>query len=201
MRRLGRRGGLAGGPARARALSPAQRSAIARAAARARWSGRVIPSDRRADLASFVAHYGSTVTPLPADAPLSTLAISAVSRSRRDASLARMLPVFLWRVRKRLDLDGLVELASQRGEVRALGFFLTAAAELGHTRRFDRALAALRARADPRRVDYFFAGTARDPLARMAADLNTPAQAKRWGLRMNVGWDSFASHFRKTANL
>lgn len=35
---LGRLGGLAGGPARARALSPARRSEISRKAARVRWS-------------------------------------------------------------------------------------------------------------------------------------------------------------------
>ena len=34
---LGRRGGLRGGPARAEALSPEQRKAIARRAANARW--------------------------------------------------------------------------------------------------------------------------------------------------------------------
>lgn len=34
---LGRRGGLKGGPARARKLTPARRSEIARAAAQARW--------------------------------------------------------------------------------------------------------------------------------------------------------------------
>lgn len=35
---MGKRGGLKGGPARAAALSPEQRSKIARKAARARWS-------------------------------------------------------------------------------------------------------------------------------------------------------------------
>lgn len=35
---LGRRGGLKGGPARAKALSAAKRKAIARKAASARWS-------------------------------------------------------------------------------------------------------------------------------------------------------------------
>ena len=37
---LGRRGGLKGGKARAKALTPEQRSEIARKAARARWSKR-----------------------------------------------------------------------------------------------------------------------------------------------------------------
>ena len=37
---LGRRGGLKGGKARAKALSPKKRAAIARKAARARWTKR-----------------------------------------------------------------------------------------------------------------------------------------------------------------
>lgn len=37
---LGRRGGLKGGPARAKALSAAKRKAIAKTAAAARWKGR-----------------------------------------------------------------------------------------------------------------------------------------------------------------
>jgi hypothetical protein len=37
---LGRKGGLKGGPARARKLTPKQRSAIARKAALARWAER-----------------------------------------------------------------------------------------------------------------------------------------------------------------
>lgn len=37
---LGRRGGLKGGPARAKKLSAAKRSAIARKAAKARWKGK-----------------------------------------------------------------------------------------------------------------------------------------------------------------
>jgi hypothetical protein len=37
---LGRRGGLRGGPARASALTPAKRRAIAKKAAAARWHGR-----------------------------------------------------------------------------------------------------------------------------------------------------------------
>jgi len=37
---LGRQGGLKGGPARAERLTPEERSAIARKAARARWAAR-----------------------------------------------------------------------------------------------------------------------------------------------------------------
>jgi hypothetical protein len=35
----------------------------------------------------------------------------------------------------------------------------------------------------------------------MAADLATPDEARRWGLLMNVPWESFASCFAKAAPL
>src|SRR6185436_14021997 len=67
MAALGRRGGLLGGPARARALTPMRRATIARNAARSRWSRPVLSEDGRLDLAALVAHGGSSVAraPLP----------------------------------------------------------------------------------------------------------------------------------------
>jgi len=49
---LGRLGGLAGGPARARSLTPERRRSIASQAARARWS-RGAPSTTNLDVAVF----------------------------------------------------------------------------------------------------------------------------------------------------
>jgi hypothetical protein len=201
MRQLGRRGGLLGGRARAGALTPARRSAIARRAAQARWSKRLLVPGQTADLASFVAHYGSAVASLPPPADLETLALRAVARSRRDSALARMLPVFMWRVRHELDLDRLVVVASRKGQAQELGFFLEAAARLGHSNTYDLALAQLRRSARGAKPRYFFHGTGTRPFERMAADVETPPLARQWGLLMNVGWDSFSSYFRKSARL
>src|SRR5205814_9977687 len=103
MQSLGRKGGLAGGPARARALPPQRRVEIARRAARARWS-RVVQTGGRPishyQLVSFVAHHGSAVARGPRASQLETLAVRALQASRRDSALARMLPVFFWRLRE-----------------------------------------------------------------------------------------------------
>jgi hypothetical protein len=139
--------------------------------------------------------------PLPPDADLERLATRAVTASRRDPALARMLPVFFWRVRNLLDLERLADMAERQGQVPYLGFFLQAAAELGRTRRFAAILGRLRGQLRPTRPRYFFLARADRPFERMAADLSTPAQAWRWGLRMNMGWDSFADHFHKAASL
>src|SRR6266849_2609438 len=103
MRALGRRGVLAGGRARARALTPSRRIAIARQAAQSRWTMPVLVIDRRprdhAELVAFVAHYGADVARSKVTCSLEDVALRAVLASRRDPVLARMVPVFFWRVR------------------------------------------------------------------------------------------------------
>jgi len=201
MAALGRKGGLVGGPARARALSPSRRSAIARNAARARWSKPLASADARADLASLVAHCGSSVSRVPPPRHLETQVLRAVKASRRDSALARMVPVFLWRMRGRLDLRKLAREALRQREGPALGFFLEATSRLGRGRPFDEALAGLRASARPDRPSHFFRGTGRRPLERTAAERATPAVARRWGLLMNMPWESFAAYFAKASRL
>src|SRR5262245_36751102 len=146
MASLGRKGGRAGGPARARRLAPARRASIARQAARARWSKTVFSQDARLDLASLVAHAGSSVAPAARPAGLEALLLRAVRASRRDAALLRMLPVFVWRQRQHLDLAAVMTQA-RPGDRGALGFVLELTSVLGRTRRFDSVLRRLRARA------------------------------------------------------
>lgn len=202
---LGRRGGLVGGHSRALVLSPTRRSEIAKGAARARWSKQVTLSGRPrtpAQLAAFVAHYGSKVSRGVFVDDLEGIVLAAVDRSRRDSALARMLPVFLWRVRDQLDSTALAKRAKRRKRsARALGFFLELAGELGRSRAFDRAVAALRTHARHARPTYFFAGTEKRPFERLVALESTSPQARRWGLRMNMPVDSFASYFEKAARL
>lgn len=201
MAALGKKGGRVGGPARARALPPSRRSAIARSAARARWSRPVLSRSGRLDLAALVAHAGSSVARVPLPRRLEAEVVRAVEMSRRDSALARMLPVFLWRVRDRLDQAALVRQAERKREGPALGFFLETASKLGASRVFDEALVGLRATARPKRPSYFFLGSDERPWEKAAAERNTPAVARRWGLLMNMPWESFASYFEKAADL
>jgi hypothetical protein len=201
MAALGRKGGRRGGPARARALAPARRTAIARKAARVRWSRPVVDEHASLDLASLVAHFGSSVADVRPPRRLEEAVVGAVEASRRDAALARMLPVFLWRTRHRLDLPALVGHAQRRRVGAALGFFLEAAACLGGRPVFDHALGPLRAASGGGRPSYFFRGTEKRPFERAAADRATPPLARRWGWLMNMPWDSFAGYFAKVAKL
>ena len=179
---------------------------IAREAARTRWSKPLLVIDRsprdHGELLAFVAHYGTRVARTTSTCGLERVALRAVEASQRDPALARMLPVFLWRVRDKLHLDEMVARArKKRGMAPALGYFLELTAQLGSWRGFDGAVAKLRTHARPERPRYFFRETARNPFEAMAADERTPEEARRWGLLTGTPTDSFATHFRKTAHL
>lgn len=205
MKALGRRGGLVGGRARARALSRARRVAIAREAARSRWSQPALVIDRsprdHGELLSFVAHYGSTVARTTTRCSVENVVVRALEAGRRDPALARMLPVLLWRARGTLDMRKLLARARKRGLAPALGYFLELTARLGSWRGFDAAVRQLRVHARPGAPEYYFHQTARNPFEAMAAEERTPVEARRWGLLTGTPTDSFESHFRKTAGL
>ena len=201
MAALGKRGGLVGGRARARALAPSRRRAIARQAARARWSKPVLPKEARLDLVTLVAHLGASVARIPPPRDLEARVVRAIEASHRDSALARMLPVLLWRMRHRLDLPRLVRRAGRQGEGPALGFFLETAGKLGRSPVFDEALVHLRRSLRAARPTYFFHGTARRLFEHAVTEQRTPEVARRWGLLMNMPWESFASHFEKTGRL
>ena len=66
------------------------------------------------------------------------------------------------------------------------------------TQGFDINIAGTHAGSPP---TYFFHGAARRPFERAAADRATPPLARRWGLLMNMPWESFSSHFSRAARL
>lgn len=129
MRALGRRGGLRGGPARAKKLDAHQRSEIARDGAAARWKPTVImlgmPEDLD-ELRCFVAQYGNGHARAENCDPAGVL-IRAISACRDDAGLARMIPVYVHRAHEEIFADQSAQsrlLAVPAVEVRVLGYLL-----------------------------------------------------------------------------
>ena len=121
----------------------------------------------------------------------------ALVLSHADPTVARVLPLVLWRRRADLDLKGLAETATKLNERQALGYFLELAGSLGKDRRLVKASRSLvdRRRRRPR---MFFSGPhGRHALA--AAKKRTPQVARRWGYLMTTGVDSFKALFDKFA--
>lgn len=123
----------------------------------------------------------------------------ALAVSHRDATVARVLPLALWRQRGRLDHGRLVEEATRRDERQTLGFFLELTGRLAGDSGLVAAARDLRDRR--RKRPRLFFGKPHGPMALAAARRKTPRLARKWGYLMNMGLDAFASAFEKHSAL
>jgi len=123
--------------------------------------------------------------------------VRALSLSRRNPVVARVLPVVIVRNRKCFDNFGIIEnFARSAGETDTLGFFLDLTAELtGNTCFSDLAKRLFKNRCGE--IRDFFVQTKKGGYARKLDELNTPEVAKRWNFRMNMNTESFKTLFDK----
>ena len=128
--------------------------------------------------------------------PLEETLAAALNLARRDATVARSLPVLFAKNKDHLDLPRLEFLARKQGSLRVLGFFLDLTAALLGNRRLHREARRLRDRRRKRAEDFF---TERKPneFEERLAERNTPKVARAWHFRLNMGMDSFESLFKK----
>ena len=119
--------------------------------------------------------------------------VRGASLARRDAVVARSLPLCFWKLRESLDPKALAELALRAEDKHAVGFFLELTSELGGDRRLVGLAENLRDRRMTSVRDFFQSPTPRREVFR-AFPLAT-----KWGYRMNMDLDSFRSLFDKLA--
>ncbi len=134
----------------------------------------------------------SATDPMPR---LEEVLAQGLTLSHHDATVARVLPLVLWRHRDRLDHDGLVRAATRRNERQALGFFLELTGLLGGDPELESVAQRLRDHRRTRARPFFARAQGRMALA--LARKRTPAVARRWGYLMNMDLESFASAFGK----
>lgn len=156
------------------------------------------PRNKR-ELLSFVAHFGSRCALGMTKCCLEDVVLRAVRATRTDPSMARMLPVFLWRVQDQLDLEALTSKAGRDALV--LGYFLDVSGRVSTSTRFRPVVRVLRRRATNSRPVFLFTKIQDHPFEAMVAQERTPPHARRWGLLTGVGLDSFANYFNKVASL
>jgi transcriptional regulator with XRE-family HTH domain len=143
--------------------------------------------------------YGSTAVDASEVPRPERVLAEALPLARKESNVARALPIAFHRVRDHLDFRLLRRLAAERGQARTLGFFLELTSELSGDVALARAARPLAAHARRRkRATQFF--KVRSPAERRLAELKTPPSARRWGFRMNMSQDSFASMFHKAAS-
>jgi hypothetical protein len=121
-----------------------------------------------------------------------------------------MLPVFLSRIRGKLNLSQLADEGARAGRESStiLGYFLELASQLENTTtnrpsifKSDllSALATLHKNAQPERPFFLFRKTAGRPFEAESARTRTPSGALRWGLLTGTPVESFSSYFRKAS--
>jgi len=116
--------------------------------------------------------------------------VAGCALARRDAAVARTLPLCFWRQRDRLDARALSSLAITPEEKHAVAFFLALTAELGGDRRLLGLAEGLRDQRLTQRRPFFF--------GRASAPRDFPLAAT-WGFDMNMDLDSFRTLFAKFA--
>ena len=116
--------------------------------------------------------------------------VQATELARRDAVVARTLPLCFWRSRERLDAKVLQGLDATPEEKHAFAFFLELAGELGRDRRLVGLAEGLRDKRLTQLRPFFHAAS--------SISREFPLAAK-WGFVMNTDRDSFRALFDKFA--
>lgn len=130
--------------------------------------------------------------------PVEQVVAAALSLSHREPTVARVLPVVLWRHRKTMDMHRLADEATRYDERQALGYFLELAGRLGADTQLLKAAQSLN---DKRRSrSRMFFARHHGPHEVALTRRNTPPVAKKWGFLMNMPVDSFRSTFEKFAD-
>ena len=135
--------------------------------------------------------------PRPPNMVLEEVVLDALELARRDATVARVLPVLLWKHKDELRWKALFKGVKGAESKHVLGFFLALTTLLSKEQLFA-SLASLLKDKRLRQPRYFFRGV-ESPRAKQLAKLKTPDIAHEWGFLMNMELDSFRSTFDKFA--
>jgi len=161
-------------------------------------AGKNTLSEEKQNLRENLAFLGLPVS-APKTAPepgvtVETLLVEAANLAQEDASVARSLPVLFHKVRDTLDFDVLKHESWKMGNKHRVGFFLELAGELGNDRRLTEAAGGFMDHRYKVPKQFFNKQTR---LSEQVAEMRTPKLARKWGWRMNMGLDAFASTYEK----
>lgn len=116
--------------------------------------------------------------------------------AKQDPSLARAIPVVLFKNKFNLETNRLLVFARRLQVKQELGFFLELTSELSKEQMFKRAAKPFR---DKRLhlISDFFVDQSSSPMQRFLAERNTPELARKWKFRMNMSLATFQSTFER----
>lgn len=118
--------------------------------------------------------------------------VRASVHAKKDPSVARTLPLAIFRNSENLDPELLKYWATRLGAKQELGMFLELSSTLAHSPKLKKMSQKFKDARVKETKDFFETGSA---LLRKLSERNTPAVARRWKFRMNMSMDSFQSTF------
>lgn len=126
----------------------------------------------------------------------------ALDLVHHDPVLARCFPLLVEQNRDFLaDKEEFAYLALDSKRAKTLGFFMDLTGELANAPELSEQAQALFSKLTKEtELEPFFAKKL-SKRRRLVAEQTTPQVAKKWGFLLNIGLDSFASHFRKCSHL
>lgn len=113
-------------------------------------------------------------------------------QAKKDPSVARTLPLALFKNFESVNQDLLKYWATRLNAKQELGMFLELSSALAHSPKLKRLSRKFKDERVKEMKDFFETSS---PLMRKLAERNTPAVARRWKFRMNMSMDSFKSTF------
>ncbi|MCP4713617.1 MAG: hypothetical protein GY868_00755 [Deltaproteobacteria bacterium] len=130
------------------------------------------------------------------DLSLEAVLVAGLELARKDASVARVLPLVFEKNAKQLNRPRLKFLAREKGLKKTLGFFFDLSAVLSGSTSYKKDADSL---FDNRLkvTEDFFATPKKGRYRRLLAEQNTPSLAKKWHFSMNMGMGSFEDLFNK----
>ena len=151
--------------------------------------------DLRASLQELGAPLVLDVLPTFRSFPEQTLEetlVRASVQSKKDPSMARTLPLALFRNFDSLDPELLKYWATKLNAKQEVGMFLELSADLAKSPKLKKLSRNFKDKRVKETKDFFETSS---PLMRKLSERNTPEVARRWKFRMNMSMDSFQSTF------
>lgn len=125
------------------------------------------------------------------------LLVKAVFLAKRNSTLLRVLPLLVKRLGPNLNTHQLAYWSKRHHVDRELGFVLDLTAELSKEKRYAALAKKLRDKRWSKATAFLDSESKLSGFQAKLVDENTPDLAKKWFLKMNMGLDSFRSHYLK----
>lgn len=129
------------------------------------------------------------------------LLVKSVVLAKRKSSLLRTLPLLVVRLGVDLNVYQLMHWARQFHAERELGFVLELASQLSREKKFAGLARKFHDRRWSKEVAFLENEASLKGFQAKLVEKNTPKLAKKWHLKMNMGLDSFVSHYNKFVNV